>query len=145
MDNWIVGKQQLMACSDLLELLPHCRSLAPKRLRDSYIPIWAVLHYTVTNGRVRYRVPVSRDRALATAGEITGTGGSPHPDGFSVLGTIVDIDSYLCVNSDPIDPEGSPIPTADVPGYEVPALAGMNEPVRLHDTPARRLHRGHDS
>src|SRR2546427_2913577 len=45
-------------------------------------------HYTVPNGKVRYRLPVNRDRALTTAGEITGTGGSPHPDGFSVLGTI---------------------------------------------------------
>jgi len=41
----------------------------------------------VTSGNVRYRFPVSLARALTTAGEITGTGGSPTPVGASVLGT----------------------------------------------------------
>ncbi len=39
-------------------------------------------------GSLRYRLPVSRDSALTMAGEITGTGGSPHPEGFSLLGTM---------------------------------------------------------
>ena len=42
----------------------------------------------LTKGSLRYRLPVSRDSALAIAGEITGTGGSPQPEGFSVLGTM---------------------------------------------------------
>jgi hypothetical protein len=51
-------------------------------------PTWTGFYYTVSKGKVRYRLSVSRDSALATAGEITGTGGSPHPDGFSVLETM---------------------------------------------------------
>ena len=42
----------------------------------------------VTSGKLRYRLPVSCASAFTTAGEITGTGGSPHPDGLSVLGTM---------------------------------------------------------
>ena len=42
---------------------------------------------------LRPLLPLARAQALAvvlfaTAGEITGTGGSPHPVGFSVLGTM---------------------------------------------------------
>lgn len=44
--------------------------------------------HTAVSGRLRYRFPVSLAKALATAGEITGTGGSPHPVGASVLGTM---------------------------------------------------------
>jgi hypothetical protein len=33
------------------------------------------------------RLPVSLAKALTTGGEITGTGGSPQPEGLSVLGT----------------------------------------------------------
>jgi hypothetical protein len=40
------------------------------------------LFYTVTSGNDRYFFPVSFVSALTTAGEITGTGGSPHPDGY---------------------------------------------------------------
>ncbi len=39
-------------------------------------------------GSLRYRLPVSRDSALTMAGEITGMGGSPQPEGFSLLGTM---------------------------------------------------------
>ena len=44
--------------------------------------------YTLTSGNERYRFPVSLTNALTTAGEITGTGGSPHPVGASLLGTM---------------------------------------------------------
>ena len=44
--------------------------------------------YRLSNGRLRYRLPVKRNNAFTTAGEMTGTGGSPHPEGVPVLGTM---------------------------------------------------------
>jgi hypothetical protein len=41
----------------------------------------------VSSGKVRYRFPVNLASALTTAGEITGTEGSPQPVGGSLLGT----------------------------------------------------------
>lgn len=44
--------------------------------------------YKVLSGSARYRLPVSRANAFATAGAINGTGISPIPVGASALGTI---------------------------------------------------------
>ena len=44
--------------------------------------------HNVVSGKLRYRFPVSLASALTTAGEMTGTGGSPQPVGASVLGTM---------------------------------------------------------
>ena len=47
-----------------------------------------LFRHSETIGSDRYRFPVKRNRALATAGAMTGTGGSPQPVGASVLGTM---------------------------------------------------------
>src|SRR5437867_2417723 len=45
-----------------------------------------LFRHSETIGSDRYRFPVKRNRALATAGAMTGTGGSPQPVGASVPG-----------------------------------------------------------